>query len=177
MMRPSNLKHWIMKNLCWELTWMFRGEITGLQRIFTSLMFWEISTFVFNVYHLLMTNSVQSYSVSIAFIVRLFSWLLLYLLFHSVQSGCAEMAAPETIVFHTMVMPYEGAALDGAVEGHERRSVTCCAWQGDRIGSLLSRKTLLMFHFPNKGKVGMSSPLLPLWIKLSLPEPAELRDS
>lgn len=156
---------------------MFRGEITGLQRILTSLTFREVSTLVFNICRLLITNSVQSYNVSIALIVRLFSWLLLYLLFHSVQSACAEMTAPEIIVLHTMVMPYEGAALDDAVEGHERCSVTCCAWQGGRIGSLLSEKTLLMFHFPNKGKVGMSSPLLPLWIKSSLPEPAELRDS
>lgn len=177
MMRPFNFKHWIMKNLCWELTWMFRAEIAGLQRTLTSLRLWEVSISVFNIYYLLMTNAVQSSSVSIAFTVTLFSWLLLYLLFHSVQSGCAEMAVPETIVFHTLVRPYEGATLDGAMEGHKRCSVTCCTWQGGCSGSLLSGQTLLMFYFPNKGRVGISPLLLPLWIKSSSPEPAELRDS
>lgn len=52
---------------------MFRAEIAGLQRTLTSLRLWEVSISVFNIYYLLMTNAVQSSSVSIAFTVTLFS--------------------------------------------------------------------------------------------------------
>lgn len=88
-----------------------------------------------------------------------------YLLFHRVQSACAGIAASKAIILCSAVRPYKGAAL-GLIEGCERHSVTLTLQDEEpRATPSSSGKELLMFHYPNKGKLGMISPLLSLWMK------------
>lgn len=96
-------------------------------------------------------------------------FLYYYLLFHRVQRACAGIAASKAIISGSAIRPYKGAAL-GTVGGCEKHSVTHTLQDEEpRETPSSSGKKLLMFHYPNKGKLGMVSPILSLWMKSSHP--------
>lgn len=113
-----------------------------------------------------MNNSVQAYRVWLAFTARLFS-LLLFVIPQSPKCLCWNCCIKGNNILHC------SQAIHGSCPGHcggmweAQYDTHTLQDEEPRATPSSSGKKLLMFHYPNKGKLGMISPLLSLWTKSS----------